>query len=106
MSFNYVALFFPNIGRHDPGKMKNSTENIRFLIVTQQRSGSLTFMGIELHRCIFAADGLNLSKISHGFASVTPQIELLAPLLIKIFITQLLMNKCFLKSCFFEILNL
>ena len=63
-------------------------------------------MGIELYECVFAVDDFNLSKIPHDFAYVILQSKTLAPMSIKIFTTRLLMNKCFLKSCLFRILNL
>ena len=66
----------------------------------------LTFMGVEVYGCIFAVDGFNLFKLSHNLAFIIPQTKTLTPVSFKIFKTQLLMNKYFLKSCLFRKLNL
>ena len=66
----------------------------------------LTFMGVEVYGCIFAVDGFNLFKLSHNLVCIIPQTKTLAPVSFKIFKTQLLMNKYFLKSCLFRKLNL
>ena len=104
MICNCFTLFPSDIGWRDPGRMYNSTGPVLFFKMVQT-AVPLTFMGITLYGCIFAADGFNLSKIPYDFASIIRQTKTLAPASIKTFTTQLLMNKFFLKSCFFGILN-
>ena len=62
-----VAFFPFNIGWHDPGKVSDFTGTAWFLKVMLQRAVLLTFMGIELHECIFVVDGFNLSKMPHKY---------------------------------------
>ena len=91
---NYVALFPFNVGWKIAG-------TVPFLKLMLQNAIPLTFMGIELHGCIFLADLFNLSKIHHDFVSVILQTKVLAPISTKLFTSRLWMSKCFLKLFLF-----